>query len=86
MRSDPTAESGITDFRPRCTIDGMPDVNVPMLVDYLYWMRDRVPCEAADLAPAVFLDTPTLHRRDLRTTLAHEIEDMRGLNYLEEVA
>jgi uncharacterized damage-inducible protein DinB len=45
-----------------------------MLVDYLYWMRDRVLREAAELEAEAFLESPKLHRRDLRATLAHELD------------
>jgi uncharacterized damage-inducible protein DinB len=45
-----------------------------MLVDYLYWMRDRVLREAAELESEAFLESPKLHRRDLRATLAHELD------------
>ena len=63
-----------TDSRRRCTIDEMPALSVPLLLDYLYWMRDRVLREAATLDADAFLATPSLHRRDLRATLAHELD------------
>jgi uncharacterized damage-inducible protein DinB len=47
---------------------------VPFLVDYLYWLRDRVLDTAAALDDAAFLTTPTMHGRDLRATLAHELD------------
>jgi uncharacterized damage-inducible protein DinB len=47
---------------------------VPFLVDYLYWLRDRVLEAAAALDDAAFLATPTMHGRDLRATLAHELD------------
>jgi uncharacterized damage-inducible protein DinB len=52
----------------------MTDLRIPVLLDYLYWLRDRVARTAAELDPAGFLDTPSLHRRDLRATLAHELD------------
>jgi uncharacterized damage-inducible protein DinB len=47
---------------------------VPFLVDYLFWMRDRVLETAAALDAAAFLQTPRMHGRDLRATLAHEMD------------
>jgi len=49
-------------------------VPVAVLLDYLYWLRDRVIAGAAALPADRFLATPTLHGRDLRATLAHEID------------
>jgi uncharacterized damage-inducible protein DinB len=47
---------------------------IPFLVDYLYWLRDRVLERAAELDDATFLATPRMHGRDLRATLAHEMD------------
>jgi uncharacterized damage-inducible protein DinB len=47
---------------------------VPFLVDYLYWMRDRVLETAAALDADAFPGGPRMHGRDLRATLAHEMD------------
>ncbi|HET8785946.1 MAG TPA: DinB family protein [Candidatus Limnocylindrales bacterium] len=47
---------------------------IPFLVDYLFWLRDRVLETAAALDDATFLATPRMHGRDLRATLAHEMD------------
>ena len=52
----------------------MATLSIPFLVDYLYWMRDRVLEAAAALDDAEFLATPRMHDRDLRATLAHELD------------
>jgi uncharacterized damage-inducible protein DinB len=54
----------------------MTTLSIPFLVDYLYWMRDRVLDGAAALAGDAFVapDGPTLHGRTLRATLAHELD------------
>lgn len=52
----------------------MPLLSIPFLIDYLYWMRDRVLETAAGLEPTKFMETPRLHGRDLRATLAHELD------------
>jgi uncharacterized damage-inducible protein DinB len=49
-----------------------PEVGV--LLGYLYWLRDRVAQTAVQLEPARFLETPSLKGRDLRATLAHELD------------
>ena len=48
-------------------------VTIPLLFDYLYWMRDRVLGTASGLGDA-FAATPVVGTRDLRATLAHEID------------
>src|SRR5262245_52885547 len=50
--------------------------SIPVLIDYLYWMRDRVLDVAAMLGDAEFASGPgpRLHGRDLRATLAHELD------------
>ena len=48
-------------------------VSVALLFDYLYWLRDRVLDTAAGLG-AGFAETPVVGTRDLRATLAHEID------------
>ena len=54
----------------------MQTLSIPFLVDYLYWMRDRVLDRAAALDDATFVapDGPSLHGRTLRATLAHELD------------
>ncbi len=52
----------------------MTTLGVPFLLDYLYGLRDRVAQTAPQLDHARFLDTPSLHGRDLRATLAHELD------------
>lgn len=47
---------------------------IPFLIDYRYWMRDRVLEAAAALDDDAFLATPRMHGRDLRATLAHELD------------
>jgi uncharacterized damage-inducible protein DinB len=49
-------------------------VGIPLLLDYLYWLRDRVLATAAELDAETFLATPAIHDRDLRATLAHELD------------
>jgi uncharacterized damage-inducible protein DinB len=50
--------------------------SIPFLIDYLYWMRDRVLDAAAAIDDATFASGSgrTLHGRDLRATLAHELD------------
>jgi uncharacterized damage-inducible protein DinB len=52
----------------------MQTIDIRNLFDYLYWVRDRVAAKAAELDNEAFLDAPTLGRRDLRGTLAHELD------------
>jgi uncharacterized damage-inducible protein DinB len=52
----------------------MSDLRISQLLDYLYWQRDRIASTAAALDADRFLDTPSLRRRDLRATLAHELD------------
>ena len=49
------------------------NVSIGVLFNYLYWLRNRVLDTAAGLGPA-FADTPVVGTRDLRATLAHEID------------
>lgn len=51
-----------------------PALGIPLLFDYLYWLRDRVLRVAGGLTDAAFLETPSSHGRDLRATLAHELD------------
>jgi uncharacterized damage-inducible protein DinB len=48
--------------------------DVEVLVDYLYWMRDRVLTAAERLEHAWFVSPETVTTRDLRATLVHELD------------
>jgi uncharacterized damage-inducible protein DinB len=48
-------------------------VSIGLLFDYLYWMRDRV-LDTAEAIGESFVETPVVGTRDLRGTLAHEID------------
>jgi uncharacterized damage-inducible protein DinB len=48
-------------------------VTIRLLFDYLYWARDRVLDTAGSLGEG-FAATPVVGTRDLRATLAHEID------------
>jgi uncharacterized damage-inducible protein DinB len=50
-----------------------PNLGIPLLFDYLYWVRDRVLATAAGLGDG-FAETPVVGTRDLRATLAHELD------------
>jgi uncharacterized damage-inducible protein DinB len=52
----------------------MSEPTVFQLLDYLYWMRDRVLATAAALDAGTFQHTPVVGHRDLRQTLAHELD------------
>jgi uncharacterized damage-inducible protein DinB len=51
----------------------LPSLGIPLLFDYLYWLRDRVLDTAEGLGDA-FASTPVVGTRDLRATLAHELD------------
>jgi uncharacterized damage-inducible protein DinB len=51
----------------------LPTVGIPLLFEYLYWLRDRVLDTAAGLGDT-FSETPVVGTRDLRGTLAHELD------------
>jgi uncharacterized damage-inducible protein DinB len=51
----------------------LPSIGIPLLFDYLYWLRDRVLATAAGLGDA-YASTPVVGTRDLRSTLAHELD------------
>jgi uncharacterized damage-inducible protein DinB len=49
-------------------------MTIPLLLDYLYWLRDRVLALAGDATTAGWPGNPKVNGRDLRGTLAHEID------------
>ena len=51
-----------------------PVLGVGLLLDYLYWLRDRVLAAADGLEGDAFQRTAAVHGRDLHATLAHEID------------
>jgi uncharacterized damage-inducible protein DinB len=51
----------------------VPAIGIPLLFDYLYWLRDRVLATAEGLGDA-YATTPVVGTRDLRATLAHELD------------
>jgi len=51
----------------------LPELGVPLLFDYLCWLRNRVLDTAVGLGEG-FAETPVVGTRDLRATLAHEID------------
>ena len=53
----------------------MRHAEVGELLDYLAWMRDRILAATADLTETEFRSAETVTTRDLRGTLAHQIEN-----------
>jgi Uncharacterized protein conserved in bacteria len=45
------------------------------LIDYLFWVRDRILAASADLTDGEFQSRETVTTRDLRATLAHQFEN-----------
>jgi uncharacterized damage-inducible protein DinB len=45
------------------------------LLEYLFWMRDRILAAAAELTDDEFATRETVTSRDLRATLAHQLEN-----------
>jgi uncharacterized damage-inducible protein DinB len=45
------------------------------LIDYLFWVRDRILAASAGLADGEFQSRETVTTRDLRATLAHQFEN-----------
>lgn len=52
--------------------------DVAVLVDYLYWLRDRILSSAAMLPAETFRSTGGTTSRDLRSTLVHELDIEAG--------
>jgi uncharacterized damage-inducible protein DinB len=52
----------------------LPTLGIPLLFDYLYWLRDRVLRAAGQLEAASFRQTRQMNGRDLRGTLVHELD------------
>src|SRR5450756_394487 len=48
---------------------------VGALLDYLFWLRDRVLAAAASLSEGEFRSDKTVATRDLRATLVHQLEN-----------
>ena len=51
-----------------------PALGIPLLFDYLFWLRDRIIRAATGLTDEAFRATPVAHGRDLRATLVHELD------------
>ena len=51
-----------------------PVLGIPLLFEYLFWLRDRVLAGASGMSDDAFGSTPSLHGRDLRATLVHELD------------
>ncbi len=45
------------------------------LIEYLFWMRDRIVAASAGLTDGEFQSGETVTTRDLRATLAHQLEN-----------
>lgn len=52
----------------------MSKLGVPLLFEYLFWLRDTVLRAAEGMDDEAFRATPEAHGRDLRATLVHEID------------
>jgi uncharacterized damage-inducible protein DinB len=53
-------------------------IDVAVLFEYLFWLRDRILKAASELSPADFTSPDTVTTRDLRATLVHELEGEWG--------
>ena len=49
--------------------------DIASLVDYLFWVRDRILVAAASLSEDEFRSSATVATRDLRATLVHQLEN-----------
>jgi uncharacterized damage-inducible protein DinB len=47
---------------------------VALLLDYLYWLRDRVLATATELSDNAYRNAPVVGARDLHATLVHELD------------
>jgi len=52
----------------------MRSADVTTLFDYLFWLRDEVLAGIDELGTDVFILSPSVHERDLRATLVHELD------------
>jgi len=51
-----------------------PTFGLPLLVEFVYWLRDRILATSEALTDEQFQDSPASNGRDLRETLVHELD------------